>query len=37
MLDQESLQTVDRIAALGVGDGPPVQPVWIWQATLEQG
>ena len=37
IVDEESMQTVNRIAALGVGDGPPVQPVWIWQATLEQG
>ena len=37
IVDEESMQTVNRIAALGVGDGPPVPPVWIWQATLEQG
>ena len=37
ILDEESLATMNRIAALGVGDAPPVQPVWIWQATLEQG
>jgi cyclophilin family peptidyl-prolyl cis-trans isomerase len=37
ILDEESTATVNRIAALGVGDGPPLQPVWIWQASLEQG
>jgi cyclophilin family peptidyl-prolyl cis-trans isomerase len=37
ILDEESMATVNRIAALGVGDGPPLQPVWIWQASLEQG
>lgn len=34
--DAESLDTIDRIAALGVTDGPPSQPVWIISATLEQ-
>ena len=37
VLDQESLQTVARIGALGIADGPPVEPVWIWRATLEEG
>ena len=37
ILDEESTATVNRIAALGVGDSAPLQPVWIWQASLEQG
>ncbi len=37
VLDEDSQQTIARIAALGVGDGAPVQPVWVWRATLEQG
>jgi cyclophilin family peptidyl-prolyl cis-trans isomerase len=37
VLDQDSLRTVSRIAALGIADGPPVEPVWIWRATLEEG
>jgi cyclophilin family peptidyl-prolyl cis-trans isomerase len=35
VLDETSLQTVARISALGVGDAPPVEPVWIWRANLE--
>jgi cyclophilin family peptidyl-prolyl cis-trans isomerase len=37
VLDQDSLETVARIGALGIADGPPVEPVWIWRATLEEG
>lgn len=34
--DPASLATIKRIAALGVTDGPPSQPVWIVSATVEQ-
>jgi len=32
--DPDSLKTIARIAALGVTDGPPSQPVWIVKATV---
>lgn len=34
--DPASLKTIERIAKLGVTDGPPSQPVWIVSATVEQ-
>lgn len=34
--DAQSLATIERIAKLGVTDGPPSQPVWIISATVEQ-
>ena len=34
--DGESAKTLRRIDRLGVADGPPVQPVWIWTARLTQ-
>jgi peptidyl-prolyl cis-trans isomerase B (cyclophilin B) len=32
--DPASLATIARIGALGVGDGPPTQPVWIVKASV---
>ena len=32
--DADSLETIAAIAALGVEDGPPSQPVWIVKATV---
>ncbi len=32
--DPASLKTLARIDALGVGDGPPVEPVYIWWTEL---
>lgn len=34
--DPESMKTIENIAALGVTDGPPSQPVWIISAKVEQ-
>lgn len=34
--DARSLKTISNIAALGVTDGPPSQPVWIISARVEQ-
>jgi hypothetical protein len=28
---------VRRIDRLGIDDGPPAEPVWIWTARLTQG
>ena len=35
--DAVSLATIQRIAALAVGDGPPNKPVWIISATVKTG
>lgn len=37
VLDPESAATIRRIDRLGVDDGPPVEPVWIWTARLSEG
>ncbi len=37
VLDKESAATIRRIDRLGVDDGPPVEPVWIWTARLSEG
>jgi peptidyl-prolyl cis-trans isomerase B (cyclophilin B) len=37
VVDEESLTTVRRIDRLGIDDGPPAEPVWIWTARLTQG
>jgi peptidyl-prolyl cis-trans isomerase B (cyclophilin B) len=37
VVDEESLTTVRRIDRLGIDDGPPAEPVWIWTARLAQG
>lgn len=34
--DAESAETLRRLDRLGVDDGPPVEPVWIWTARLSQ-
>ena len=34
--DADSAKTLRRIDRLGVSDGPPVEPVWIWTARLTQ-
>jgi cyclophilin family peptidyl-prolyl cis-trans isomerase len=34
--DSTSLQTISRIGALGVSDGPPSSPVYIWSARLKR-
>ena len=35
--DATSAATLRRIDRLGVSDGPPVEPVWIWTARLTRG
>lgn len=37
VLDDESGATIRRIDRLGIDDGPPVEPVWIWTARLSEG
>ena len=37
VVDDESAKTLRRIDALGIDDGPPVEPVWIWTARLTEG
>jgi len=37
VVDEESSATLRRIDALGIDDGPPVEPVWIWTARLAEG
>jgi peptidyl-prolyl cis-trans isomerase B (cyclophilin B) len=37
VVDDESAATLRRIDALGIDDGPPVEPVWIWTARLAEG
>ncbi len=34
--DQASAETLRRLDRLGVDDGPPVEPVWIWTARLRE-
>jgi cyclophilin family peptidyl-prolyl cis-trans isomerase len=35
--EAQSTATIRRIDRLGVDDGPPVEPVWIWTARLSEG
>jgi hypothetical protein len=37
VVDAGSRQTVTRIDALGTGDGPPSEPVYVLRARLERG
>lgn len=37
VVDDASAETLRRIDALGIDDGPPVEPVWIWTARLSEG
>lgn len=37
VVDEASAETLRKIDALGIDDGPPVEPVWIWTARLSEG
>jgi cyclophilin family peptidyl-prolyl cis-trans isomerase len=36
VLDASSTETLQKINRLGIADGPPVEPVYIWTARLTE-